>query len=200
MGAAAQRSQMKFSEPTKATLYRLRRIAGDLLLIAPDQFALIGKNEQVALTFGKKRRQHAGLTVRGTLLNTVKKDVGLHYFTHIADLIRPGAEVFLWGEEVLMPPNSCCISDELELEPLRAALVALDDKLSATPVCTFGISRSQSSKSRKAITVLIGDSPRAAVVVRFSKKPSGEPQCEASIDPGSLGWDTRAYALLFLAA
>jgi hypothetical protein len=174
---------MKFSEPTKATLYRLRRIAGDLLLIAPDQFALIGKDEQVALSIGKKRRQHAGLTVRGTLLNTVTKDVGLHYFSSIADLIRPGAEVFLSGEKIVMPPNSFRLSNEHELEALRKALGALDDKLSAAPVCSFRVSRSQSFKARKAITVLLGNSPRAAVVVRFCKKPGGDPKCELSLIP-----------------
>jgi hypothetical protein len=175
---------MKFSEPTKATLYRLRRIAGDLLLIAPDQFALIGKEGFFGINNAKrKRRQHAGLTVRGTLLNTVKKDVGLPDFYHIADLIRPEAEVFLSGEKIVMPPNSFLLSNEHELEALRKALGALDDKLGATPVCSFRVSRSQSFKARKAITVLLGNSPRAAVVVRFCKKPGGEPECELSLIP-----------------
>jgi hypothetical protein len=173
---------MTFSEPTKATLYRLRRIAGDLLLIAPDQFALIGKDEQFALAIGKKRRQHAGLTVRGTLLNTVTKDVGLP-FSYIADLIRPGAEVFLAGEKIVMPPNSFRLSNEHELAALRKALGVLDDKLSAAPVCTFGISRSESFTARKAITILLGNSPRAAVALRFSKKPDGDPKCELLLIP-----------------
>jgi len=169
---------MKFSEPTKATLYRLRRIAGDLLLIAPNQFALIGKEGFFGINNAKlKRRQ------RGTLLNTVKKDVGLPDFYHIADLIRPGAEVFLSGEKIVMPPNSFLLSNEHELEALRKALGALDDKLGAAPVCSFRVSRSQSFKARKAITVLLGNSPRAAVVVRFCKKPGGEPECELSLIP-----------------
>ena len=174
---------MKFSEPTKATLYRLRRIAGDLLLIAPDQFALIGKDEQFAPRPGRERRHHADLTVRGTLLNTFAKDVGFSSFDFIADHLRPDEPVFLSDTTLVLSGGSFRAVPERELVTLRDALKALDDKLQAAPLCSFRIGRSEIIRFQKAITIFLGSSTRAAAMARFHKEAGGEPQCELSLIP-----------------
>ena len=176
---------MKFSEPTKATLYGLRRIAGDLLLIAPDQFALLGKKGFFSNNNAKeKRRPHAGLSVRGTLLNTIKEAVGFCDFQSIADQLKPGDPVCLSGNKIVSPAGSFHVSNEQELDGIKGAPKALDDKLlSAAPVCSFAIGKSELIRSRRAISVFLDSSPRAEVVVRLYKETQGEPRCELSLNP-----------------
>lgn len=169
---------MKFSEPTKATLYALRRIAGDLLLIPPDQFALIGKDEPIART-GRKKRQHASLTARGTLLNTVEEEIGFSSFH--TDQLRVGQPVSLSDNKIVSRACSFKAAPECELAAFRETLQALDTKLDAAPVCTFTIGKFRIIKSRKAIRAFVASSRRAAVVVRFYKEARGEPQCKLSL-------------------
>jgi hypothetical protein len=174
---------MKLSEPTKATLYRLRRIAGDLLLTRPDQFALIGKDEKFAPILGRKTRQHAGLTVRGTLLNTLEKDVGFSAFDFIADELRPDEPVYLYDTKVVCSAGSLRARPERELVALREVLKALDDKLQAAPLCSFRIGRSEIIRSQKALRIFLASAKRAAVMARLYNEVGGGPQCELSWVP-----------------
>jgi hypothetical protein len=93
----------------------------------------------------------------------------------------------LSDNKIVLSAGSFPLSNERELEALRAGLDALDDKLSAAPVCSFRISRSEFITSRKAMTIFLGTSPRATVVVRLHKKPRGEPECELSLIPDPWG-------------
>jgi len=177
---------MKFSEPTKATLHGLSRLAGDLLLIPPDQFALIGKEGFFGKNNAKtKSRQHAGLSVRGTLLNTIKEAVGFSNFQSVADQLKPGVDrVCLSDNKIVSPAGSFRVSNEQELDGIKRALRALDDKLlSAAPVCSFTIGKSELIRSRRMISVFLNSSPRAEVVVRLYKETQGEPRCELSLIP-----------------
>ena len=117
---------MKFSEPTKATLHGLSRLAGDLLLIPPDQFALIGKEGFFGKNNAKtKSRQHAGLSVRGTLLNTIKEAVGFSNFQSVADQLKPGVDrVCLSDNKIVSPAGSFRVSNEQELDGIKRALRA----------------------------------------------------------------------------
>jgi hypothetical protein len=112
---------MNLSEPTKATLYRLRRIAGYLILIPPDQFALIGKDEKFSRVPGGIRRLHAGLIVRGALLNTVEKEVGFASFQFVADQMRAGEPVSVSDTEVVFSGGHLKAVPERELVALREA-------------------------------------------------------------------------------
>ena len=173
---------MNLSEPTKATLYRLRRIAGDLLLIPPDQFALLGKDEPYAGA-AKKTRRHAGLTVRGTLLNTLEKEVGFSAFRFLADQLRPGEPVSLCDTKVVCLAGSFRAAPERELMALREALKTLDDKLHAAPLCSFRIGRSEIIRSQKALRIFLASAKRAAVMARLYKEVGGGPQGELSWVP-----------------
>jgi hypothetical protein len=191
---------MKFSEPTKATLYGLRRIAGDLLLIAPDQFALIGKDERVAASIGKKRRNHAGLTARGILFNTIEHEVGFSDFDFVASSLKPGEPVSLSDNKIVFSGGFFRAVPEPELVTLRETLELLDDRLSAAPVCSFRVNRSQSNISRRMLMLFFGHLPTCRCRGAFLQRIVGRTARRAIIDPESLGQETGPHRLSFLAA
>jgi len=122
---------VKLSRQTKEVLHGLRGLGDDLVVCAPERFAVFGSG------------QHDGLVARGNLLNSFDHDFAIVDFRALATAIKPTGNASATKTGISVPSSSAKkqfkFSEQGELKRLQSDVDRLEDLFQGRSIGSFDL-------------------------------------------------------------